>query len=144
MILTVRNNGWLLPLNSPLSDFFESNEFLSDGSKTRNDLPAVNVFEAEDGYTIEVAAPGMDKDDFSVSVDDGILTISAETVVEEDDRDGEYTFREYDYNSFSRAFTLPQNAMEDGIEAAYENGELIISIPKRIDVVTNGREIEIA
>ena len=144
MKLRVRNNRWLAPSNSPLSDFFEANEFLNDGSLNRVKTPAVNIFENEEEYTIELAAPGMEKDDFTVKVDDGVLTISAESSEKKNDEiEGEYSHREYDYSSFCRSFNLPGDAMEDEIEACYEGGELIISIPKAINVVTSGREIEI-
>ena len=143
MKLKLRNNGWLAPSNSPISDFFESNEFLNDGTFDWGRTPAVNVFENEDEYTIELAIPGMDKDDFNIRVDEGVLTISCENDFEEDIVEGEYTHREYNYNSFSRSFTMPEDAMEDEIEANYVAGELVISIPKAVDVVMSGHEIEV-
>ncbi len=144
MKLTLKNNGWLAPSALPLSDFLESNEFLKDGNGNNANIPAVNLFENEEEYTIELGVPGMDKEDFSIKIDDGILTISVEKETEtEDNMDGEYTYREYNYNTFSRSFTLPEDAMEDEIEASYEGGELFVYIPKATNVVLSGRHIEV-
>ena len=144
MKLKLRNNGWLAPSKSPLSEFFEANEFLNERNRDGFSLPAVNVFEDTEEYTIELAVPGMEKEDFTLSIEDGVLTISAESELEDvDEFEGEYTYREYNYKTFSRSFNLPEDAMEDDIEAIYKNGELIISIPKAADVVKQGREIYI-
>jgi HSP20 family protein len=142
MILRLNTDG-LTSLDSAVSDFFETRNLLDSSTRTRDIVPALNVYEDEDRYTIEVAIPGMNKEDFSVKIEDRILTISAEAMEDEEEEDGEYAYQEYSYNSFSRSFPLPEDASEEGIDAYYEDGELIISIPKIEEWVSKGHEIEI-
>jgi HSP20 family protein len=98
-------------------------------------LPAVNVKE-NDEYRIEVAAPGMKKEDFKVNYENGRLMISAE--VKEEKKEGKkhnYTRREYRYQSFQRSFTVPENLVNsEKIEASYNDGILFITLPKREEV----------
>ena len=126
-----------------LDSFYSSDLHLSNAEVVGTLMPAINVFEDEDEYIIEVAVPGMSREDFSIKVDDGELTISADTAFEEDENEGGYTYREYNYQSFSRSFTLPDDAVEDGIDAIYQDGELIITIPKSVEWVSSGYDIEI-
>ncbi|MEI5579364.1 Hsp20/alpha crystallin family protein, partial [Streptomyces brasiliscabiei] len=86
--------------------------------------PAVNVSETDKNYEIEVAAPGMKKDDFKVKVENGAIHISAERKEEKEEKQKNYTRQEYSYNSFSRSFTLPEDVKEDDIKAQYEDGVL--------------------
>jgi HSP20 family protein len=144
MILRLKNDGGLTAFGPSLSDFSEAVDLLDDTGLSGAFTPAVNVSEDDDEYTIEVAIPGMDKEDFNVSVNEGILTISADAAIDEEEEDDNgYTYREYNYNSFSRSFELPEDAVEEGIEANYEDGELIISIPKTLEWVSSGYEIEV-
>ena len=96
-------------------------------------LPAVNVKENQNEFIIEVAAPGLKKDDFKVDFDNGRLTISSELSEEtKNDGDEKFTRREYYYRSFQRAFTVPQNVVDgDKIQARYTDGILNITLPKR-------------
>lgn len=99
---------------------------------SRGTLPAVNVAESDDDFTLEVAAPGLEKDNFEVKVDDGILTISAEHKQEaETTTKDKYTRREFRYTNFTRRFTLPEAANEAAIFASYTNGILKVVLPKR-------------
>lgn len=101
-------------------------------SDTNTTLPAVNIKDTPECFVVEVAVPGMDKKDFKINLKENILTISSERKKEEEKVESNYTRREYSYQSFCRSFTLPHNIVDsDKISAKYENGELIITIPKR-------------
>lgn len=95
-------------------------------------LPAVNIRETRDNYELEVAAPGMTRDDFQVELDNDMLVISAEMKDEsEQQMGGDYTRREFQYRSFKRSFRLPEHMVEnDKISAQYQDGILHITIPK--------------
>nr|WP_321451486.1 Hsp20 family protein [uncultured Carboxylicivirga sp.] len=111
---------------------FNSNNF----SNTNTTMPAVNVKENDNEFTIEVAAPGMKKDDFKVSYDNGRLTIASEVKNESEEKEGEkVTRREFSYQSFQRSFSIAENVVQsENISASYENGILHISMPKREEV----------
>jgi len=122
-------NDWLAEfMNRELLDWNSSNF-----SNTGTTLPAVNIKENEDSFTVEVAAPGMQKDDFSIELDNNLLTISSEKQDEKVEKEGErYTKREFSYQSFQRSFTLPPGMVkEEKIEAKYKDGVLHLMIPKR-------------
>ncbi|MDX1667130.1 MAG: Hsp20/alpha crystallin family protein [Saprospiraceae bacterium] len=93
-------------------------------------LPAVNVMERNDEFLLELAAPGMVRDDFNIKVENGVMTISAQHKEEKERDFDDYTRREFNYSTFERRFTLPENVEEEKINAKYENGVLRISIPK--------------
>lgn len=114
---------------------------------TNSTLPAVNVKENDDQYQIEVAAPGMKREDFKVNYENGRLTISSE--LSEEEREGKnenYTRREYRYRSFQRSFTVAENMVEsDKIKANYSDGILYITLPKREEIKPKpAREIKIS
>jgi HSP20 family protein len=101
-------------------------------SLTNTTLPSVNIKENADEFKVEVAAPGFQKDDFKLQLNHETLTISSEKKLENETKNGEhFTKREFSYQSFSRAFTLPLTADGDRIQANYENGVLLVSIPKK-------------
>jgi HSP20 family protein len=134
----VRTNGALFPsVPSLLNDLFTDDWFNSSLSNWRSSgstLPAVNVRETNEDFSIEVAAPGMKRDDFKVELDNNVLTISSELAdkKEEKDTDGNYTRREFSYHSFQRSFTLPEGKVEgEKIAARYLDGILYITVPKR-------------
>jgi HSP20 family protein len=94
-------------------------------------IPAVNIREDEKSFSIVMAAPGLQKEDFNIGINQQVLTISSEKKAEtEEKEEGKFTRREYSYSSFSRSFTLPTTIDTDKIEANYENGELKITLPK--------------
>jgi HSP20 family protein len=94
-------------------------------------LPAVNVSEDKDAYQLFVAAPGYEKENFNVQIDNGVLLISAvRNATENDDNDG-FMVREFNYRSFQRSFSLPEYVDDDQIKAKYENGILKITIPRQ-------------
>jgi HSP20 family protein len=106
-------------------------------------LPSVNVVETQDGFRIEVAAPGLDKNDFKINLDHNQLTISAEVKKEEEKVQEKYTRREFKYTSFQRVFSLPNTIDGEKIGAGYNNGILTIHLPKREEAkVKPSRTIE--
>jgi HSP20 family protein len=132
----VRSNGNLFPsLPSLLEDFF-SRDWADSRSGNRSydsTLPAVNVRETNDSFDIEVAAPGMKRDDFKVELDNNVLTISSQREEKQDQQQDEnYTRREFSYQYFQRSFTLPENKVEgEKIAARYVDGILHITVPKK-------------
>ncbi|MFN7116608.1 MAG: Hsp20/alpha crystallin family protein [Saprospiraceae bacterium] len=125
-------------------DFFNRN--LADfwGNDFTISTPSVNVVEQKDYYRIEVAAPGLDKADFDVSVDSGYLNISAKRENQTETKDEQYTRREFNYTSFKRSFQLPDHVNADQIGANYDKGVLTITLPKREENKASlGRTIEI-
>lgn len=125
-------------------NFFNSDDFFSDGLWKKMEVPAVNIAENEKAYEIEVAAPGLKKDDFKIAVEKGILTISAEKSEEKKEEKKNYTRQEYSYNSFSRSFSLPQDVKEDDIKAQYENGVLKLNVAKTAAEAKKAKEITIS
>ncbi|MFW5793672.1 MAG: Hsp20/alpha crystallin family protein [Bacteroidota bacterium] len=131
MLPTLRR-GFTMP--NILDDFF-GRDLLSNvlEDNTGISIPAVNVLENNDEFKIEVAAPGLDKKDFKVDLDNNVLTISSEKEFkdEEDDKEGKYMRREFSYTSFKRSFTMPQSVDADKIKAKHKDGILQIVIPKK-------------
>jgi len=99
-----------------------------NGFKT---LPAVNISEGENEFTIEVAAPGLEKKDFKIDLDNDSLTIASVREDKNEESQDQYTRREFRYNSFSRSFTLPETVDAESISASHKNGVLNVSIPKK-------------
>jgi HSP20 family protein len=126
----------LVRFNTPpsLRSVFETlwgNDLIDDNLLKKAKMPAVNVKDNEKNYEIEVAAPGMKKEDFNLSVENRILTITAETKEEKEVKeDDAYTRREFASASFTRSFSLPENADENNIQAHYEDGILRVTVPK--------------
>lgn len=121
-----RTQNWL---PSIFNDFFD-NEWMAKANAT---APAINVIETENGYKVEVAAPGMTKGDFNIRIDeDNNLVISMEKKIEdkEDKKDGRYLRREFSYSKFQQTMILPENVDKEKISAQVENGVLTIELPK--------------
>lgn len=118
-----------------------TNDFLLD----RKWVPSMNVKETDDHFEIDIAAPGFNKKDFEVSIENGMLKISAENKEEVEKKDDNYTRREYNYNSFFRSFALPENVNEEEmIDATYKRGILKLTLNKlHIDEVVQKRVIEV-
>ncbi len=107
---------------------WNSNHF----SNTNTTLPSVNIKETEDNFEVEVAAPGFDKSDFNIELNNDILTISSDKTIDETETENnKVTRREFSYQSFTRSFTLPELVEDENISAKYENGILLITIPKK-------------
>lgn len=110
-------------------------------------IPAVNIQETEDEFKVEVAAPGKTKEDFQIELDNDLLTISSEDKREEEstEKKGNYTRREFSYTKFKRSFRLPETVDFGNIGAAYNNGVLELTLPKREEAKAQPkRMIEIA
>lgn len=99
--------------------------------ETSNWLPLVNIKERSADFIIDLAVPGMDKQNFKIEVDNEMLTISGERKQEINDENEKHTRREFKYGSFTRSFSLPENADSENIAAAYNNGILQITIAKK-------------
>lgn len=94
-------------------------------------VPAVNITSQNGDYLISMAVPGMKKDDFKIDYKDNLLTISCSKEDSIEDKNARYTRKEYNYTSFSRSFTIPNEVNSDKIDAHYENGLLSIKLPAR-------------
>jgi HSP20 family protein len=131
-------------LNNSLPFLFD-NFFNFEGdylpSKTYHSLPAVNVTETPDAYTLELAAPGLQKDDFLVKIENNRLTISSEKEQPASSTEGKVTRREFGYGKFLRSFTLPQAANTDQIDAQYQNGILVLHILKKEEAKEKGPKL---
>lgn len=110
-----------------LEDFWDSKNLPSN----QMNMPAVNVSENNEEFKIDVAAPGFEKNDFNLNIENNVLTISSEKQFEEKKDEDNICRREYMYGSFQRSFSLPTTVDTENINAKYENGILKISIPKR-------------
>lgn len=100
-------------------------------SKQRNTSPSVNIKENEDGFTLELATPGLNKKDLSIELNNDILTIASKQKEEKNETKENYSLREFHHQSFERSFTLPDSVNSDGIKAKYEDGILSVFIPKK-------------
>ncbi|MDB5246539.1 MAG: heat-shock protein [Segetibacter sp.] len=139
MTLAKRNGNLMNTLPNLFDDFFTKDLFdwgNSNFSLQGTTLPAVNVKETAETFEVEMAAPGMKKEDFKVELNNNILTISSEQKNEHEEKENDrYTRKEFSYQSFQRSFQLSREAVDaDNIQAKYENGVLHLSIPKREEV----------
>jgi HSP20 family protein len=129
----VKKSEWpSLISNSFLTDFFDGDKFFDSDLLRNRSLPAVNVRETDKNFEIELAAPGLNKKDFKVTAENGILTISSEKQEEKEQKEKDYTRREFSFSSFSRSFTMPENSNEDDIKANYEDGIFKLQIAKKV------------
>lgn len=145
MTLVRFNNGSRrTALNPVFGDVF--NSFFQDSSlpdRFAAKVPAVNIAETEAGYHIELAAPGLKKEDFKISLEKNVLTIASEKKAESAEDGKTYNRREYSYPAFSRSFTLPELADQSNIEAAYTDGILNVTVAKKEEAKQLPKEIVI-
>jgi HSP20 family protein len=111
----------------------------------KGSAPAVNIKETEAGFELEMAAPGLSKEDFQIHLENDVLTISSSKKKDEEVKteDGKYHRREFHYSSFSRAFTLPELADIENIQANYNHGVLKLNIPFKPAAVIKKKEITV-
>lgn len=140
MLVKVNNR----PLNRGFNSIFDEifNEFPVK-MESRLNFPPVNIHENEKGYEIELSVPGRSKEDFKISVEKGLLTISFEK--KEDNKvEGQKTLRrEFSYQAFSRSFNLDETIDADNIQAKYDNGILVLSLPRKEQAKPAKKEINI-
>ncbi len=137
----MRSNNWIPAV---FNDLFNT-EFLPKVSAT---APAINVKESDKSYTVELAAPGMKKEDFNVHInDEGNLVVKMESKNEtkEEDKNTRYLRREFSYSKFEQTLILPDDVKKDAISAKVENGVLTVELPKMVEEkVKLSRQIDIA
>jgi len=115
------------------ADDFFGRDFLSNffDNETASSMPAVNVVENKNEFMIDVAAPGLEKDDFIIDLHNNLLTISSEKESKREEKEEKFMRREFSYTSFKRSFSLPDTADVDKITATHKHGILHIAIPKK-------------
>jgi len=117
--------------NGFLDDFFNRSVADFVGSDVALTQPAVNVVETEDSLKLEVAAPGFDKQDFTVNIENDFLTISAKHETKSEETKERYTRREFSVASFKRSFKLPKTVNQDAVSAVYDKGILNLTLGKK-------------
>lgn len=136
-----KSQNWLPGI---FNDFF-GNEWVTKANVT---APAINIFETDDEYEVEVAAPGLTKDDFKIRIDENnqlIVSMEKKQEQKEGGKEGRYLRREFSYTQFQQTMILPDDVEKDKIEAKVEHGVLKVNIPKRKveEEPRNERQIEI-
>ena len=134
-------NNTLMPGFNDVFDSIFNDTFFSDRMVSR--VPAVNISESDNSYHVELAAPGLKKEDFKISLDKNVLSVSADKKTETVDENKKFSKREYSYQSFSRSFTLPESADHSKIEADYTDGILKLTITKKEEAKFQSREIAV-
>jgi len=128
-----------------LTDLFETLEknFFNNEERFEGTIPAVNIKEDKDKFILELAAPGMKKNDFHINVEKDVLTISSESKEEKEEKKENFARREFFYSTFKRSFNLPDTIDVENIKADYKNGILNIILPKKEETKVT-REIKIS
>lgn len=149
MSLLVKRNGSLMRSLPDFEDFFNHDMFnwgLNSSTATSTNIPAVNIKETQNSFLVEMAAPGMKKEEFNISLDGNTLTISSEKKQEESKNEEKYSRKEFSYQSFYRSFNLPKDVVDsEKIMAKYEDGVLLLEIPKKEEAIPKpARTIQIS
>lgn len=134
-------------MTSPLDRFFR-NDFVDLWDDPRMlTVPSINISENRQNYQVKLALPGIKKEDINIEVDGSTITVSSEQNTEtssEDQGEQQYSRREYNYSSFSRSFTIPEDAETEKITAKYCDGELCIKVPrKKENAKSSNRQIKV-
>lgn len=137
-----KNSIWLPAL---FEDLFLDNKIDALNNYETFSIPAVNIIENLTKFAIEIAAPGLKKEDFSIEVEEDTLKISSKRASEkEEDTDSTFRKREFNYESFERSFKLPENIEIDNIQANYEDGVLKVTLPKMEEKKALKKMVEIS
>jgi HSP20 family protein len=131
-------------LNGLIDNFFGRE--LSDiiGHDAVASVPSVNVSENVDGFTLELAAPGFDKSDITINVEKEHLVLSANKASKTEESSAKnYVRREFRYENFKRSFKLPNSVNQEAISAVYENGVLLVSLPKKEEAKPLSKQIQV-
>jgi len=134
MTTLIKSNKRRYPwLGTEFSNFFGEDDFFNDRFWHKNvmDKPAVNVREIDDYYLVELAAPGLTKKDFQITMENGYLKIFVEKTSKMEDENKDYKRKEFNYNSFTRTLLLPEDIIEEEVRAKYENGVLKFKLTKK-------------
>lgn len=152
MTLALRKNRSMIP--SVMSDLLDTGRFFTPDvfdldtdllNLTGSSVPSVNIIENPSDFKVELAAPGMERKDFKIEIDNNSLIISGEKKEERKEDTENYRRREFSYNAFNRSFDLPENVIADKIDAKYENGILHLSLPKKeVTILKPKKEIKIS
>ena len=135
------------PVQKSINQFFD--EFLNDipanwGRNLQNSFnPPVNILETKEAYHMELNAPGRNKEDFKINIENGLLSISFEKKTENDSEDVKSVRKEFSFESFKRSFSIDEKIQADNIQAKYENGVLKLYLPKKDEVKDTPKEISI-
>ena len=144
MKVVKRNNPWF---PSIFDDFFTLNS-LDVPNYENFSMPAVNIQENLTNFVVELAAPGLKKEEFAIEVEENVLKISSEKSVSDQQTSEEngtkYTRKEFSFSNFSRSFTLPETIEVEAIEASYEDGVLKINLPKKAEEKALKKMVEIS
>lgn len=106
-------------------------------------FPPVNIEERDNSYFIKFFVPGMKKEDFRIELDKNVLYVSAELETTREEKERNFTLKEYNMESFRRSFFLPESINEDELKAEYKNGELWLTIPKKVEAIKPRKEIKV-
>jgi HSP20 family protein len=110
----------------PLDEWFDNGNFWGKVMK----VPAVNVTDNKDNYLVSMAAPGLKKEDFRIDVYGNMLSISSKKEESKEETEEKFTRKEYNYSSFSRSFSIPDEVNKEKIDATYKDGILMLTLPK--------------
>lgn len=143
LIKVKTNDSSVNPFENLFNDFFEGEFLPQRRNRSFGSMPAANVKETEKAYHVELASPGMKKEDFKIELDEDLLTIRSEKEVQKEEKDTRFTKREFNYTSFVRSFRLPEEVDAENISAHYENGILTLEIPKKELEAKKVRKIDI-
>lgn len=130
-----------------LSELMEDldKNFFTRQMENRGMMPSVNIRETEESFMLDMAAPGLKKEDFKINLDNNVLTISSELKTESEEKNERFVRKEFYFNAFDRSFTLPKTVDLEKIKADYKDGILSIALPKREEAkVAINREISIS
>jgi|SRR5450432_170653 HSP20 family protein len=142
MVMTlVKNNFRPVSFNTVFNELF--NEFPALADKAGLNFPPVNIAETTDGYHVELNAPGRNKEDFKISIDNGLLTISYEKKEETKSEDVKSLRKEFSFQSFKRSFSLEDKVDAVSIQAKYDNGLLKVYLPKKAEVKEAAKQITV-
>jgi HSP20 family protein len=153
MTQLVKKNKSVFPLLA--GEFFDSGRLFPSVFDLNDDIfnlnngalmvPSANITETVNDFKIELAVPGLERKDLKVEVKDHVLSISAEKEESSEEKKKDYKRKEFSYQSFCRSFTLPENCVEDKIDAKYENGILNIALPKKeVSISKPVKEIKVS
>lgn len=141
---TIKSGIPTLPSDRWLSDLFNREHFYdTHAAKQVQDVPAVNVVETTRDFEIRMAAPGLKKSDFRITVENNLLSVVVEKEDGAEENESAYTRREYSYTRFVRSFNLPGNVQTEQVKARYEDGILILSVPKETATPAQTRPVEV-